>query len=153
MKKRPQNVYGICRHFAGLTQEEAVDKLHISVRSLADYESGRSVPSDELVCAMIEVYESPELLWVHLKHHTQYGPHLPNISLDELPTAVLKLQKETTHLINVQPDMVEIACDGVIGADESPMWGKVKSELRDLAGAALAVLFTRKEKTAYKAAR
>lgn len=153
MKNRPRNMYGICRHVAGFTQEEAADRLHISVRSLAAYESGQTIPSDELVCAMAEIYESPELVWLHLKHNTKYGVHLPDIQLYELPTAVLKLQKEASHLNNVQMDMVEIACDGVVEADEAPVWGRVKGELQDLVGAALAVLYTRKEKRPLEAAR
>lgn len=46
-----------------------------------------------------------------------------------------------------------IACDGVVDRQEAPMWERAKVEVQDLAGAALSVLFARKEERPLQAAR
>ena len=43
-----RNIYAAARNAAGLTQERAAECLAISVRSLADYESGVRLPSEEM---------------------------------------------------------------------------------------------------------
>ena len=149
MKAKPQSIYGNCRTVARLTQESAAETLCISVRSLAYYEAGETVPGDDVVCRMIETYNAPELAYLHLKHNTEVGRrYLPDLQLDELPKAVLRLQKESRDMWAIESELISIACDGVIDRQESTMWEKAKSEINDLAGAALAVIFTRKEKRA-----
>jgi transcriptional regulator with XRE-family HTH domain len=148
------NIYKTCRVIADLTQEKAAEQIAISVRSLADYESGKTIPGDDVVCRMVELYQAPELAYLHLKHSTEVGRrYLPDLCLDELPRAVLRLQKESRELRMVEPDLIEIACDGVVDRRELPAWEKAIVELHDLAGAALAVIFTRKEKRPLQAAR
>lgn len=43
-----RNIYAAARNAAGLTQERAAECLAVSVRSLADYESGVRLPSEEV---------------------------------------------------------------------------------------------------------
>lgn len=141
------NIYKSSRRDAGFTQERAVEELFISIRSLADYESGKTVPNDDVVCGMVELYQSPELAYLHLKHNTEVGrKYLPALHLDELPKAVLRLQKESREMQEIEPELISIACDGIVDRQELPNWERAKVELQDLAGAALAVIFTRKEK-------
>ncbi len=58
MQKQRKNIYRIARECTGYTREEAAELLYISTRSLADYESGKTVPPDDVVCRMIEVYKA-----------------------------------------------------------------------------------------------
>jgi hypothetical protein len=67
--------------------------------------------------------------------------------------AVLRLQKESRDMREIEPELVAIACDGVVDRQELPMWERAKIEVQDLAGAALAVLFARKEERPLQAAR
>ncbi len=141
------NIYKIGRENAEFTQEVAASRLHVSKRSLSDYESGRTLPGDDVVCGMIETYQAPELAYLHLQQNTEVGRrYLPHLCLDELPRAVLRLQKESRDMQVIEPELIAIACDGIVDKVELPIWEKAKLEMFDLASAALAVLFTRKEK-------
>lgn len=147
MKNGCMNIYKKCRENVDLTQEEAIRKIHISIRSLSDYETGKTIPNDDVVCKMVEVYRAPELAYLHLKLNTEVGRrYLPDLHLDELPKAVLRLQKESRDMWAIESELISIACDGVVDKQEIPMWERAKVELHDLAGAALAVLFHQKRK-------
>ena len=52
----PANPYKQARLAAGLTQEEAVEHLPFSLRSMQAYETGRASPKYENVVAMAELY-------------------------------------------------------------------------------------------------
>jgi len=59
MNKNSMNIYKLARKEAGLTQEEAAEKLHVGVRTLAEYESGRVRPNDDIVEMMTRIYGTP----------------------------------------------------------------------------------------------
>ena len=140
MKKSCRNIYATARVSAGLSQEQAAALLNVSVRSLADYESGKTVPPDDVVCAMIEHYRSLMLAYHHLKCSTEVGRrYLPEIHESNLAQLVLRLHKEVDDLKLINADMFEIACDGQIEEKESSRWNSVKKEVREIAGAALAL--------------
>ncbi|MFS8542113.1 MAG: helix-turn-helix transcriptional regulator, partial [Tissierellales bacterium] len=67
MKKRCRNIYRIARKSAGYTQEEAAELLHVSPRSLSDYEQGKTIPPDDVVCKMVEIYGARWLGYEHLR--------------------------------------------------------------------------------------
>jgi len=149
MKDGRKNIYKTSGKNAGITQDEAAYRIGISTRSIIDYETGQTIPKDDIVCAMAELYNSPHLIWQHLKTNTAYSKYLPDIELNsELSRSVLKLQKETNRMVNAQSEIIDIACDGEITHDEAITWDKVRGNLKDLAGAALSLLFTgRKEES------
>lgn len=154
MKTECKNIYKISRLDASYTQESAAEKLSVSVRSLVDYESGRTIPGDDIVCNMVDIYKAPELAYLHLKENTEVGKrYLPDLHLDELPRAVLRLQKESRDMQAREGDLISIACDGEIDSAEQSTWERTKSELQELVGAAMAVLYTRKESRPLRAAR
>ena len=47
---------------------------------------------------------------------------MPNIELRDLPSAILKLQKEVTDFIRRKDELIDIACDGVIDESERPVF-------------------------------
>lgn len=149
MQSQRKNIYRIARECAGYTREEAAELLYISTRSLADYETGKTVPPDDVVCRMIEVYGAEWLGYKHLKHSTEVGRrYLPDLELTDLAKSVLRLQKEVADVETIKPKMVEVACDGEIHPHEEEVWRKVTKEVLEMAGAALAVVFSQKEKRA-----
>ncbi|ABB14410.1 helix-turn-helix domain-containing protein [Carboxydothermus hydrogenoformans] len=143
MKGDCSNIYKIARKNAGLTQEEAAEMLYVSVRSLADYESGKTIPPDDVVERMIEIYDAKYLAYMHLKNSTKIGRrYLPDISLNDISRAVLKLQKELNDVEKINPEIIEIICDGEIDEDEKPRWQRITKEINEMAGAALTVVFS-----------
>lgn len=142
MKHELMNIYKKARKNAGLTQEDAAEKLYISKRSLADYESGVTVPPDDIVCSMIELYGNRWLGYQHLQAHSEIGRrYLPEIQETDLAVAVLKLQKEVRDIDHIQADMIEVACDGKVEQHEQSRWSFVEKEVREVAGAAMALVF------------
>ena len=147
MQRIYPNIYKTARQSAGFTQEQAAELLHLSIRSLSDYEGGKTIPGDDIVCGMIETYKTEWLGYEHLKRSAEVGQrYLPDIDLTDLAKSVLRLQKEVADVVQVNPDMVEVACDGIVDGHEEEKWQTITKEINDMAGAALAVGFSQKER-------
>jgi len=144
MKRTCGNVYKSARLSAGFTQEQAAEQLHISARSLLEYEAGRTTPPDDIVCRMVEVYGAKYLAYLHLKNSTEVGRRfLPELHILDLPRSVLKLQKEVKDVTDINHRMVDVACDGVIDEHEHDVWQDIEKELLEMVGAGLSVVFAR----------
>lgn len=106
MNEDGENAYMKCRHEAGLSAEDAAEKIGISLRSLRHYEAfiygtGTGVrPKDEVVLAMAKVYGSFELAYRHLAENTPLGrAYLPEIDFSEdLAISFLRNAKELDDL-------------------------------------------------------
>ena len=130
MPKLCRNIYKTYRVNAGFTQEQAAEILTVSVRSLADYETGKRIPSDEVVCAMVRTYDDKCLAYMHLKENTLVGMrYLPEVEFSDIAKSVLKLQKEISDMRKVNDSMIEIACDGVIDEHEEEEWKGIAKEI------------------------
>lgn len=143
MQSECVNIYKKARLSANIkSQELAAELLHISKRSLADYETDVTVPPDDVVCGMVELYRNRWLGYQHLQIHSEIGRrYLPVIQETDLAVAVLKLQKEVRDIDGIQTAMIEVACDGIVEHHERSKWGNVEKEVRDVAGAAMALVF------------
>lgn len=67
MENECRSIYKVARLKAGITQEVASELLHISMKSISDYERGKTIPPDDVVCNMVTLYQAPWLAYVHLK--------------------------------------------------------------------------------------
>ncbi|ORX23371.1 transcriptional regulator [Thermoanaerobacterium sp. PSU-2] len=144
MNKRCENIYKTARKNAGITQEKAAELLYISSRTLSEYENGRLIPSDDIVYQMVELYKAPWLAYQHLRCSSEIGKKfLPDITLTDLARSILKLQKEIKDVENINNDLIEIGCDGIIDDTEKDKWALATKEIDEMAGAALAVIFAR----------
>lgn len=140
------NIYRLARDAASITRDQASERINSSTRSLADYETGKTIPGDDIVCLMIEVYGAPWLAYKHLQMSSKVGQkHLPDIEITDLPKSVLRFQKEVNDLGKVNDDMVEVACDGRIDEDEMHRWQKTKKEVKEVIKAGFELLFARQE--------
>jgi transcriptional regulator with XRE-family HTH domain len=142
MKKSCRNIYQCARNLAGLSQERAAELLGVSVRSLADYESGVRVPPNEIVDQMVAAYDS-QLLWVqHLRNSSRPARQLlPDVQQMRLPEAVLALVDEIYEFADDKMDreLIDIARDGVISQDEVPRYDAILIRLQHIVAAAVAV--------------
>ena len=142
MNKDFENIYKVARELAGLTQEEAASKIGKSWRSISNYETFSTIPNEETVNEMVKVYNAPWLAYMHFKRNTLLGrSYLPDVDLGDLAKSVLRFQKEMNDVISITPDMVDIACDGVIDEHEKEKWDKVKLEVLQCIGAGIAVFY------------
>ena len=144
MNERYRNIYQLARNIAGLTQLEASERLHVNIRTLGKYESGEIVPHSDIVANMVKVYDTTWLGYEHLRKSSGLGMDiLPPINVDDIAKSVLVLQKESSDVDSVKNCMVKIACDGMIEDHEEYRWDEVTKEVKEMAGAALSVVFSR----------
>ena len=58
MKEGCRNIYKTARQTAGMTQERWAELIGVSADSVRLYESGRGLPSDEVVARMAEIAQA-----------------------------------------------------------------------------------------------
>ena len=142
MQNSCTNIYQNARKIAGLTQERAAELLGLSVRSLADYESGLRLPPNDIADRMVTVYNSQLLAVQHLRNCTQIARDLlPDIQPMGLPEAVLRLIDAVYSFADDRLDreLIDIARDGVISTDERERFDRVVDKIRDITAAAIAL--------------
>jgi transcriptional regulator with XRE-family HTH domain len=150
MQKKGKTIYQTGRLCTDLTQENASELLNISLKSIGTYERGETIPPDEIVIAMVELYNTPWLSYMHLKINNPVGKkYLPDIQLRELSSSILDLQVEMDNTNKVQLGMATIGRDNIVDKHEEPEWKTYMSNLRSLGGALFSVVFApiQKEKS------
>lgn len=142
MNKEVNNIYKTARKYAGLTQEQAAEGLHISVKTLSEYETGKTKPADDIVAAMIRLYNTPWLAYQHFKL-SPLGQYLPDIIISDLPRAVLRMQKEVKDVVNINNELIDIAADGKLDKKELNTWKRVIEEIKQMIAAGLGVIYSK----------
>lgn len=148
MQSNCKNIYQAARKIAGLTQERAAELLGLSVRSLADYETGVRIPPNDVAERMVTVYNSQLLAVQHLRNSSQFCRGLiPDVQSMALPEAVLTLVDAVYDFADDRLDreLIDIARDGVISEDERERFDRVVDKIRAITAAALALTFIAKE--------
>jgi transcriptional regulator with XRE-family HTH domain len=135
------NMYQICRINAGIkSREKASELLGIGKRSLDDYEAGVTIPSDETVNKMAEVYSDSKLLYKHQRYSTKAGRKtLPEIHEVNVIQLTAMLHRDVIQLHNLLDSLLEIVSDGIISDDELHIWEKGKAKSFQLAGTCLSI--------------
>lgn len=110
-------------------RESAFEQFHIrdkkmSVSSLKDYESGKTVPSPKTVLDMVEVYGTPELKWLHcakcpigetiMKTDSEIGE-------DGLKDTYFELAGSFHRVSEIERQLRSIMDDGRISEEEAPL--------------------------------
>lgn len=139
MQENCKNIYQSARKIAGFSQERAAELLGLSPRSLADYEAGARVPPNDVADRMVTVYNSQLLAVQHLRNCTQFARDLlPEVRPMALPEAVLTLIDAVYDFADDRLDreLIDIARDGVISADERERFDRVVDKIRTITAAA-----------------
>lgn len=142
MQNDCKNIYQAARKIAGFTQERAAELLGLSPRSLADYETGVRVPPNDVADRMVTAYNSQLLAVQHLRTSTQFGRELlPEVPSMGLPEAALTLVDAVYDFADDRLDreLIDIARDGVISADERERFDRVVEKIRTITAAAIAL--------------
>jgi transcriptional regulator with XRE-family HTH domain len=147
MEQNYSNIYAAARNSAGLTRERAAELLGLSYDSVKAYERDITVPPDETVLKMVDLYSAPFLAVQHLRASALAQTVLPEVQETDLSHAVI-------HLINSIRDFAEahrtdtlmtIADDGVIDEAERALYNEILGELDEIVKAAMAFKYVREE--------
>ena len=141
MDKRCPNLYQRARLSTGMSQERAAELLGLSVESLKQYEGGKTVPKDETVAKMVEVYPLP---WLALEHSqaTDTLGVLPDVEPRPLPMASIALRNRLHDATGRLAALLRIAEDGIIDDTERPEFDDIVSELRETMTAIYQVIYS-----------
>jgi transcriptional regulator with XRE-family HTH domain len=142
-KKESTTAYQLCRELSRkngdkVTQAKAAEKLNISVRQLSAYETGEAPTPDDMVVAMAEYYETPILIWYHMKHHTVFGAYLPEVpELKTIGDIVFEGIREQGKYQKTFEKLLEIADDFKITQNEIESRDWCVSELKNTSASLL----------------
>lgn len=140
MEKDYGNIYRSARDAAGLSQERWATFLGVSTESVRLYETGRGLPSDDVVARMADVAAMPVLCYWHLKLKSGVANDmLPEVDMVPLPQAVVNLLVEIKGFRTDLDELLIIAADGLVDASESDRFLEILDRLKALIRAALMV--------------
>ena len=137
-----QNMYMQARKRAALwnerlsSREKAAELLGLHESSLADYEldNVKVVPVDR-VNAMADLYNCPELRTKYCKYVCPLGQDLPIATeTGSLEASVINVLKafDEDRLNQMRRDLIDIAVDGKVSADEVELFGKIIEIMDDM---------------------
>lgn len=136
-----KNYYKIGRESAGLTQESASELLGICVKSLSDYENGKTIPNENVVQMMVKVYQTKILGWWHLRNTSSLAREcLPEI-LEPQSNADIYMQIDFSEddICDIKKSIKKILSDGKITENEMEDFKQVQEKARITAGKLMSV--------------
>lgn len=141
MDKRCPNLYQRARLSTRMSQERAAELLGLSPESLKQYEGGKTVPKDETVARMVEVYSCPWLALEHAQATDTLGV-MPEVEPRPLPMASIALRNRLHDATGRLDALLRIAEDGIIDNTERPEFDDIVEELRETMAAIYQVIYS-----------
>ena len=138
------NDYKMARLATGQTQERWAEELGVSVDSIRLYESGRGLPSDDVVKRMVELAVMPVLGYRHMINKSRLAAQLlPDVEEVSLAQAVVQLLGAMRNFQNEHrvDELLQIAADGVVSGKEQSLYAEILEDLQEIVDAAMAVRF------------
>lgn len=141
------NLYASCRRRTGMTQEAWAEKLDVSVESVKRYETDVRNPPLHIVKAMADLSGDESLAYRFLAKTTQELDVLPDIDSVNLQAATIRLMNRMARFAAKARDrqLLEIAEDGIISADEKPLYDEIMDELSGLVSAFYQLRYCKEE--------
>jgi transcriptional regulator with XRE-family HTH domain len=137
-------IYQAARMATGITQEREAELINVSVKSVCDWESGKTIPTDDNVLQLVDVLNAPHLALQHMRNKSDLGRQcIPDFELKDLPTAVLRLLKEVNDFIPKKEELIDIASDGIITQEERVRFDTIMKELEDICRAYYTVKYSK----------
>lgn len=114
-------MYRNARKKMGMSIEEASFQLHVSAKTLQNYENGVSTPPPEVVLAMSRIYQEPWMTQIYCKKacaigHAYSYEVLDQVNLD-IASILLKLVGEMREAYEVLGRMLELTVNKNSRAD------------------------------------
>jgi len=121
------------RNAARLSREEAAHRIYIGTRTLADYETGRTVAPPDVVMRMAEVYQEPALTADYCAKVCPIGQVLAHtVNKTEFATTVVRILKEFTDVKGLLDNLICIAANGQVDPHEEAEFAAIVREMIDL---------------------
>ena len=150
-----KNAFLICRQEAkkgqGMSRVEAAQAIPISGESLGAYERGETVPPEDVMLRMAQLYEAP---WLVVWYMNEYSPSFrwllgpfKNFG-DNLQTDILAICLRSEKIKGVGFEIAEIFEDGSVDCDEEGRFEINMALLLDFARAIIRAKCSTKTKAA-----
>lgn len=141
------NLYASCRRRTGMTQEAWAEKLNISVESVKRYETGMRIPLIPVVLQMADLSGDKSVRYKYLVQVSKALGVLPDIDDASLQTATIRLMNRMARFAAKARDkqLLEIAEDGIVSADEGPLYAEIMGELSGLIAASFQLRYCKEE--------
>lgn len=141
------NLYASCRRRTGMTQEAWAEKLNISVESVKRYETDVRIPPIPVVRQMADLCGDALIGYKYLVKVSQELEVLPDIDSVNLQAATIRLMNRMSRFAAKARDrqLMEIAEDGIISADEKPLYDEIMDELSGLVSAFYQLRYCKEE--------
>ena len=137
----------IARTTSGLSQEAASQLLHVSTRTLSNYENNITKVPDEIVYQMMNIYNSQSLGWNYLINTSKVAKNLiSDIRFScGIASGALGLEVSTNEFLTVRNDFNRICLDDIITIEEQPIYEKCCQKIRLLIGTSISALIAIKK--------
>ena len=136
------NKYRIARQMAGMTQERWAEAIDVDIRSIARYETGETIPTDETVARMVEISGLAPLGYWHIQNKCRIAEtELPSIQRVPLAQAVVGLICAISDFNEDEKDLLRVVSDGKIDAHEVMTWEQIRGKLDEVVRCALQVKY------------
>lgn len=148
MPDNVQSIYKTAREFAGLTQERAAAALHLSVRSLAAYETGERIPHDDIVVRMVDLYSFPQLAVQHMRANSELARRIiPELKDRSLIEAAVRFSNSLRRLdrLDGAERLLEIGEDNQIDDREREDYNEIALEVQKLIQSAMELISASRE--------
>ena len=141
------NLYASCRRRTGMTQEAWAEKLNISVESVKRYETDVRIPPIPVVRKMADLCGDALVGYKYIVKVSQELEVLPDIDSVNLQAATIRLMNRMARFASKARDrqLLEIAEDGIISADEEPLYDEIMDELSGLVSAFYQLRYCKEE--------
>ncbi|MBQ1377625.1 MAG: helix-turn-helix domain-containing protein [Lachnospiraceae bacterium] len=132
--KENKNPYQLSREAAGLTREEASEKLvYISADRIEKIESGRLAAHPEEVMTMASVYKNVMLNNYYCSHECPIGQkYVPELKMKDISQITLELLNSVNLLNQDKERFLEIMVDGEIQDNEQADFEEIKKNLEEI---------------------
>ena len=128
-----RTIYLRSREQSGMSRIEAISALsqagyEVSESSIKDYENGKTIPKPKLVKAMAEVYNAPELKWLHCSNSCIIGEEITKTSAKFGNSDIYRTFFELTGAFNaihdIQESLHNIVSDDSLTPEEDE-WNRI----------------------------
>lgn len=143
-----RNIYRKARDRTRLTQEGWAERLDVSVDAVKKYESGKMLPSDDIVLAMAGIINDNHLAYEHLQMKSRIAEKiLPDLGeRTTLPKAVLNLIVSIKAVESSALDeLIQLTADGKITMDEEYAFANCLIQLENLSKSIFNVKYAKED--------